>query len=324
MACANFQIWVLVDDRVGGANQAIELAKKLEKKFEIKQVEYNSFVRLPNSLLSLFPIHIKKSTLNELKSAPAPEVIISYGRRIAPLALYLKKKMGGKIKIIQIMKPDVDPEEFELIILPQHDTFNYILPNVIRVIGALNNIQDQSDKQQESFNANYPNIDKFIAVTIGGSTKSYQLNLANAKSLANILYFISENNSLLLFISFSRRTPVYIKNYFKNTFLEPHIIYDPESKKANPYPAMLNNAEYIISTADSISMCSEAASTGKPLYIFCPDNFKLQKHNFFIQQLVDLGVARRLEDDTKFLEKYEYKPLSEITRIAKVIKEYHL
>ena len=87
---------------------------------------------------------------------------------------------------------------------------------------------------------------------------------------------------------------------------------------------MLNNAEYIISTADSISMCSEAASTGKPLYIFCPDNFKLQKHNFFIQQLVDLGVARRLEDDTKYLKKYEYKPLSEITRIAKVIKEYHL
>jgi len=321
MNSMNPQIWVLVDNRVGGANQAIELAKKLGKSFETKPIEYNSFARLPNSLLSLFPIHIKKATLTALKNDRPPGIIISYGRRIAPLALHLKRKLKGDIKIIQIMRPDIDPKEFEFIILPQHDSFNYVLPNVVRIIGALNNVKDKCLEGQELFNSNHPNIGKFIAVVIGGSTKRYSLNMANAKSLANTLYMISENHSLRLLISFSRRTPVSIKNYFKNTFKSPNIIYDPGIGKDNPYPAMLSIAEYIVATADSISMCSEAASTGKPLYIFCPENFKLQKHNFFIQQLVDIGAARRLEDNADHLEKYEYTPLSEITRVARIINE---
>jgi len=315
------RIWVLVDNRVGNANQAIELAEKLGEKFEIKYIEYNNFAKLPNSLLSLFPIHVKKSVLVKLKGEQIPELIISSGRRTASLALHLKKISKSVTKIIQIMRPNLDPKEFELIILPQHDSFNYTLPNIVRIIGALTDVQGKFAKMQGEFEDRYPDINKFIAVIIGGSTKNYRLTLESAKLLADRLSAVSDNHSLSLFITFSRRTPESVKNYFKSNFSWPDIIYDPANEGPNPYPAILQKAEYVISTTDSISMCSEAASTGKPVYVFCPANFKLKKHNFFIQQLVDLGIVRRLETTTNYLEKYEYQPLSEITKVADIIKD---
>lgn len=314
-------VWVLVDNRIGNANQAIELAQKIGKEYEIKNIEYNSLGFLPSCLLGIFPIHIKKSVLSNLKKDPLPGVVISAGRRTAALALYLKKLSNGKLKIIQIMRPNIKPTEFDLIILPQHDSFNYTLPNIVRVIGALTNVQDKIKKSQSNFDTKYPEIKNYIAVIIGGSTKGYKLTLENAQLLSKTLTNISKNHSLPLFITFSRRTPPLVKNHFTQNFVWPNVIYDPLSGETNPYPAILGRAEYIISTTDSISMCSEAVSTGRPVYVFCPPSFKLRKHSYFIQQLVDLGLARRLELSVNNLEKYDYAPLAEISKVAEIINK---
>ena len=314
-------VWVLVDKRVGNANQAIELAQTIGKKYEIKKIEYNSFGSLPNYFLNIFPIHIKKTVLTSLTNEPLPDVIISAGRRTAVLALYFKKLSNARIKIIQIMRPNIKTNQFDLIILPQHDSFNYTLPNIVRIIGALTNVRDKIQKSQSDFDSKYPDIKHYIAVIIGGSTKGYKLTLDNAELLSKTLTNISQSHSMPLFITFSRRTPDVVKSHFIQNFVWPHIIYDPLSEDANPYPAILGRAEYIISTTDSISMCSEAVSTGKPVYVFCPPSFKLKKHNYFIQQLVDLGLARRLDLSANNLEKYNYEPLTEISKVAEIINK---
>jgi hypothetical protein len=218
------------------------------------------------------------------------------------------------------MRPNLKPQGFEMIILPQHDSFNHALPNVVRILGALTNIQGKIVKTRDEFKSKYPEIGKFIAVIIGGSTKNYTLTLEAAKRLGEVLVVVSNNHSLPLFISFSRRTPNNVKKYFREKFTWPHIIYDPADEGFNPYPAMLNQAEYVVATTDSISICSEVAGTGKPIYVFSPDGFKLKKHNFFIQQLVDLGIVRRLELTASYLEKYDYDPLSEVKKVATLIK----
>lgn len=315
------KIWVLVDNRLGNANQALALADKLADNYQIKKIHYNCLVNLPNFVLGLWPIHIKKSILNELAAEDAPDIIISAGRRTASLAVYLKKLSKNKSKIIQIMRPGLDPSEFELIILPQHDNYQYTLPNVVRVIGALNNIQTHMPAAKAMLEDNYPDIKHFIAVIIGGSNRRYNFTLKNAKILANSLKTISENHSLPLFITFSRRTPKQIKEIFKEFFLWPNVIYDPEEDLPNPYPGIIGAAEYIVTTTDSISMCSEAASTGRPIYVFCPANFTLKKHRFFIQQLVDLNIVQRLDSSTSFLVKYNYAPLHEIDKVAEIVKK---
>ena len=317
----NNDILVFVDKRTGNANQAIALANSISDQYDIVEVEYNRLAKLPNSILSLWPIHIKRSVLTQINKANLPKVIISSGRRPAALAVHLKRLSKGKTKIIQIMKPNIRPEEFEMIILPQHDIFNKTLPNIVRIIGALNDVKNRLGSSKQELKLMYPELKSFIAVVVGGSSKSFNFTKENGITLRDSVSRLSDSHSKPLFITFSRRTPEYTKKLFRKQFNFPHIIYDPADGTRNPYPAIIGTAEYIVTTTDSISMCCEAAATGTPIYAFCPENFKARKHRFFLQQLIDLGMIRRLEPNTTYLEKYTYQPLDEISKVAQIIKE---
>lgn len=316
-----YDIWILLDNRTGNDNQAIALAEEIGLGYEIKNIKYNFFGKLPNFLFKFNPFHINKTILNSLDFNKLPKIIISSGRRTAPLALYLKKKSNNNLKIVQIMKPNTATSEFDLVIIPQHDNIREISPNIIKIIGALCNIKLKLEIGGEELYKHYPDIKNFIAVVIGGDTKKYKFTTSIAELFSEILTKISLNHASPFFISFSRRTPRAVKEIIKKHFPWPHAIYDPDQDGYNPYIGMLSKADYIITTADSISICSEVASTGKPLYIFCPNKFKLKKHRFFIQQLIDLGIARKIEESTNFLETYSYKPLYEVKKVAEIIKK---
>ncbi|MCC8416589.1 MAG: mitochondrial fission ELM1 family protein [Rickettsia endosymbiont of Gnoriste bilineata] len=357
------KIWVLADSRVGNVNQAIALAEKLGLGYQLKPIEYNFWGKLPNFLLALSPIHVKKQLLQSWEMEGFPDLIISAGRRTASLASYLKHKSAGKVKIVQIMHPNLPFKQFDIIILPHHDKVSREElctndKNILRITGALNNVQAKIQAGGIELRKNYPYLKQFISVIIGGNSKNYQFTDENAREFAAILSNLTIVNSgefgarndgatpisnrralsnnvtnfssidyknqdekHTLFISFSRRTPNSAKQIIKNKVPSSAIIYDPteEEAKPNPYFGMLAQADYIISTADSISMCSEAASTGKPLYIFCPSNFKSPKHLAFTQNLLELGIAKILDKSVIQLENYNYAPLNEVEKIANII-----
>ncbi len=314
-------IWVLVDSRIGNANQAIDLARKISSFSVIKEIKYNILSKLPSIFYKFYPIHIKRSVLHELRKQELPDVIISSGRRTGALAVFLKKIAKHEIKIIQIMRPCISADFFEMIILPQHDVFKESTANVYRIVGALNNVQEKIKNTIDDFRRHHPTLQNFIAVLVGGSTKKNKMTISDAAILVSNLENISINHSANLFISFSRRTPADVKKYIKSKLNKEHVIYDPAIDGNNPYPAFIALADYIIITADSISMCSEAAATGKPLYIYTPDGFTSKKHRYFAQQLIDLGYAKQLKKDTDFLKKYEYEPLNELENVVTEIKK---
>lgn len=316
----NAEIWLLVDNRAGTKVQALALAEAMKLGYEIKNINYNIFARLPNILLMLHPIHIKREFFASLNLTRLPKIIISAGRRTAPLALYLKKKSANKLHVIQIMRPDCYYAKFDFIVIPQHDNIRQESANIIRIIGSLNNVKAKIATDSKELYNHYPEIKQFIAVMVGGNSKNYQFNNNDAILLSSLLAKISRDHSLPLFISFSRRTSWQVKEIIRANFTLPNIVYDPEEGQFNPYYAMLGCADYIISTADSISMCSEVASSGKPLYIFLPDNFQSQKHRAFIEQLINLGIARKFDSSIKRLEDYSYKPLDEVEKISAMIK----
>ena len=317
------RIWVLVDHRLGNAHQAIELADAISSNVEIKNVKYNLLSKLPNCILNFYPLHIKNSILLNLRNQPLPEMIISAGRRTAVLALYLKRLTRSKssVKIIQIMGPDIRSQEFDLVILPEHDTSYYQFAKTTRILGALTNIHKKIQASSNDFITHYPYAKNFIAVMIGGSSKGYTMTLETIKILIHTLSNISKTQQLPLFITFSRRTPQNIKDYCTKTIGKSNIIYDPHNNQYNPYPGMLGEAKYIVTTIDSISMCSEATGTGLPVYVFCPDNFKLKKHLMFNKSLIDRKIIKELSIDIKKLEQYKYHPLTEIKRVAQIVKQ---
>ncbi|WP_032139324.1 mitochondrial fission ELM1 family protein [Rickettsia tamurae] len=342
------KIHVLADDRTGNTHQAIALAEKLTEEYTTIKLEYNCLAKLPNFLLKYYPIHIKSELLQNIMAKPLPDMIITAGRRTAVLAFYLKKKFKD-IKLIQIMQPSLPYDAFNAVILPYHDLSNSqnVIPwldhgiqkkikedwiprsshgmTIIPINGAINNITDKFVAANLELQKHYPNLKQFIAVIIGGNNKKFNFNEDEAVLFSSLLNKIYTNQQIPFLISFSRRTPQTVKSIIKNNMPSSTIIYDPnEDAGYNLYIAMLAKAKYIISTADSISMCSEAASSGKPLYIFCPPNFNSSKHKIFIKQLVEQKIARIFDKSVIALEEYSYKPLNEAERVAEIIKSLGL
>lgn len=317
--------WVIIDSRKGNANQAIGLAEALNIPFEIKEITYNFLANLPNNIIGKYNWHVNLKR-SDLLTPPFPQLIISSGRRIAPIATRIKSQ-SPSTKIIQLLRPYYKEKLFDLIILPQHDIFLHKSANIFRTIGAINQINpDLIHRATGEFKKRFlfNNDQKVIAVFIGGNNKKFQFSKNDSKILTEILENLYYVHGAQLYITFSRRTPKHTKKYITQAFGEDHFIYDPIEGGYNPYHAMLGLADYIITTSDSISMCSEAASSGKPLYIYSPKSFNSPKHKYFLQQLVDLGIARKLSSQIEILEHYTYSPLNEGEKVAEFIREYIL
>ena len=88
-------------------------------------------------------------------------------------------------------------------------------------------------------------------------------------------------------------------------------------KKA--YLSSLALADYIIVTCDSTSMISEAAVTGKPVYIaMMKPNRSIRRFKSFYNQFKELGIIKELTDS---IDSWSYDKLDEVNRIAPLIKE---
>lgn len=315
---ATEEVWVLADDRPGNFNQAIGIAEALGKPYTIKKVRYNRYAKLPNILRQGKWLGID-TVQSDALTPPWPALVLSAGRKTAPVACHIKRSSGGATRIVQIMGPGYPFAPYDMVVLPQHDNGKPSSQCFI-TIGAPNKITPSllaaaKKEWQEKF-VNLPEYK--IALLIGGSTRHAPFTPSHA------LQFAREANALLadkqgaFLISTSRRTDEAVKETLIGALEHPFYFYDYTVEEKNPYFGYLALAECIVVTGDSISMCSEACSTGKPVYIFAPPEMVPSKYKAFHQSLYKGGYAKPLTGDKTF---WQYTPLAEAQVVAQAIKE---
>ena len=320
-------IWIIADHRPGTYNQAIALAESLNYKYQIINLKYNYFSKIPNFFLKYFIRYLDKNSYNEIKRiitncSYCPKFIISSGRRSANVALYLKKYFN-KSKIIQIMNPQLNFKKFDLVILPKHDKISSKkIDNLITTIGSLSRVDDNIIKnEQQKFQEFFNKIDKkIIVLLIGGNSKNNFYEDDSLKKLAIQISTISKNMNCHLLLLNSRRTSQEnIKIFLQNLHCEYDFFDWHQLKNNNPYLASLGFADYFVVCGDSISMISECCSTGKPVYIFDEKKISSKKHRLFHQQLYQQNYALKLENNCDKLINFPIKKLQESKRISTFI-----
>ena len=113
------------------------------------------------------------------------------------------------------------------------------------------------------------------------------------------------------------RTPKNIIQKAQNYFDKNQIIIPNVDKKA--YLSSLKLADHIIVTCDSTSMISEAAITGKPIYVVQMPTIKNnQRFKDFFNLFESLNIIKNLETS---VESWDYKKLDETNRISSYIKD---
>ena len=115
----------------------------------------------------------------------------------------------------------------------------------------------------------------------------------------------------------SMRTPKNTIQSAKEFFGENHTVIEQVDKKA--YLSALALSEFIVVTCDSSSMISEAALTGKPLYVaMIPPSKKDTRFKKFRKLFERMNVIREFDDKLEF---WEYEKLDETKRIAYELKK---
>ncbi|MBS0236225.1 MAG: mitochondrial fission ELM1 family protein [Proteobacteria bacterium] len=295
-------VWLLVDKYVGNSNQARALARIMGwDHAEEKLLEYSNLALLPN-FLQVGLSSLDKSTAALLRGVQEPpKIIVSAGRRAACVAVALKKLYPG-VKLVQIMGPQCGFHNFSIIILPEHDRKAWVRypSNVHFHHGAIvhfdpKNLANAADELRKRLQHKGP----YITLLLGGSTKNTPFTIEQFRELWAHASACASTAGAMLLISSSRRTPPGVLAVLERelrTSQTPYYYYAYGSPEPNPYLGMLGLADYMMITADSISMCSECCLTGKPTYIYLPDAIKGSKHWRFAHGLIVSGQAGRLSN----------------------------
>jgi len=243
----------------GMISQVEGLAKALDLDFTHHTVELNSFWKLfPPKLTPVSQKVFKKINVEDY------DVIISCGRKSVIPSIYLKKISSKKITNIHIQDPKVNLDNFNYIIAPEHDGLHG--KNVFSTKGAIHyltkkEIENNTDYLKNKLNDNKEN---FLLI-LGGPTKHYDYSNENISNILSLFNNLVEKNNLQGIIVPSTRTPKNIIELSKNKSGRTSLVIEEIDKKA--YLSSLSLAKYIAVTCDSTSMISEAALTGKPIYV---------------------------------------------------------
>ena len=293
----------------GMVSQVEGLAKALNLSYKHQTIRLKPFWNFIPPILSPISENLVKE-----KFICDSKVIISCGRKSIIPSIALKKRLGKNVFTIHIQNPKVSFKNFDLIISPEHD--NIKGSNVITTIGAIHYLTKKEIKENSNYLGLKKEKKKLVAFIIGGPNKYYNYSEEAVHHIFNKVKALFTPDKYRIIIIPSYRTPENIIKKAYNTFNFNNHVLRTVDKKA--YLSALAISDYIVVTCDSTSMISEAAVTGKPVYIAM---MKSVKNNYrfknFYTKLNKLGITRELSNN---IDSWSYENLDEVNRIAPLIK----
>jgi len=292
-------VMVLTDAKAGHFNQALAVAEMIEKalgsmlearkikekpivKIQTIEVKFkNKFTKLLLNLSSIFASKrcqgclkclkfcLIKESFEAVRNAYA-DIVISCGSSTTAANLFLKYENNAKN--IVIMKPGFGRgKKIDLIILPRHDVRPVgegLKPspthNVLVTEGAPNRIRATSDEGRATNNS--------IGLLIGGDAKGFRLKKEDVEKVVDEVMRISEEKNLDIFLSTSRRTSPQIDELLKEKLgNNKHcklLVIANEKNIDGAIADIFGLSELVIISQESMSMISEAASSGRYAIVF--------------------------------------------------------
>ena len=245
-----------------------------------------------------------------------PDIIISAGNSVSAVTYLLAKE--NQAKSVVLMRPgNLGLNKFDLVIMPRHDRpqgrglasnrqshkpqGHTCLParrkNVVITEGALNLI-DQDYLNERSERLSRSGLIKgrlsslTIGVLIGGSSKNFSISIEAITRVIIQLKKIAEQLNADILISTSRRTANEVETVIKDQLANyPRcklLIIANENNHPDAIGGILGLSSIIISSPESISMVSEAVTSGKYVVVFKLRGLS-RKHQFFLRNYQNKG-----------------------------------
>jgi len=304
---------LLTEGMHGMISQVEGMAKALEVEYSHKIVRLSfPWNLIPPKFTPISQIILKDKiyiTENE-----TPDLIISCGRKSVIPSIFLKRK-NSKIFTIHVQNPKVNFKNFDVIVAPEHD--NLKGDNIYSSKGAIHYITELEINKARQYLVDKIKSDKIVALILGGPNKYYSFDTNQIINIFNQIKSIFVSDGYKVIIIPSMRTPKEIIDLATREMGSCGHVVNKIDKQA--YLSAYALANYVIVTCDSTSMISEAATSGKPIFVA---HMKEKKNNYRFKKFFDLfkqiGITRDLGEK---VETWTYKKHNEAERIGKLIRD---
>jgi len=304
---------LLTEGMHGMISQVEGMAKALNMEYIHETVRLNfPWNLIPPKLTPVSNAILKnKIYLNENDNV---DIIISCGRKSVVPSVILKKN-NPKIFTIHIQDPKVSLSNFDVIVAPEHDGLNG--NNVYSSKGAIHYITKSEIDKTKSYLMKNINNEKVVSLILGGPNKYYKFDNDQLINIFNMIKsnFVSKGYSVIVIPSM--RTP---KDSIELAIREMgtcgHVVKGIDKQA---YLSAYALANYVVVTCDSTSMISEAATSGKPIFVA---HMKPKKNNYRFQKFFrlfrEMGIIRDLGEK---VETWTYNKHNEAERIGNLIRD---
>ena len=309
--------WIITTGNFGTENLCLGLAVLLGVKAKVKRIS----ARFPWSVLppvlwlnSLEALDVQSK---EQLVEPWPDLVIGASRLAAAPVAFLKKKLGKKMTTIFLQNPHLNLNAFDVVIAPQHDGLSG--KNLITIQGALHNVtpsllKKEGIKWARILPKDFPR--PWVTILLGGNSRHHTMDLDTMEYYGSELRHLVQRNPMSFLITASRRTPPEAVQAFKTALGDSHVFLW-NGLGDNPYYGFLALGDFILVTNDSVSMLSEAASVGKPLYTLNLEGGS-RRLDKFQEDLMAQGICRPFEGE---LETWDTKPVDAQATLLQQLKK---
>lgn len=307
--------WILSDGKPGTESQCLGLARALGLVPQWRRVRLQGLWRHLHPKLRVCQSRALAPESDPLLP-PWPKVLITGGRQAVASAVWIKRQAGEALVSLMVQDPRISARPFDLIICPEHDRRRG--QKVISTLGSLHRLRQED---LTAARAHWPALGALpaprVAVLVGGSGGGYVLEPQTTGLLADRLMREHQRLGGSLLVTTSRRTgadnAAILQARLKDV---PGVFVQPEDTSAPPLAALLGWADATLVTQDSVTMVSEAALLGRPLYLVdLPGG--AAKFTQFYEALVERDIARPL---TEAVDLGWGTVLDETARVAGVIR----
>lgn len=302
-------IWILSEGSPGHVSQSLGLAAAIAEKVavSIHQLETRpQFGGLGRTLVRHLRmgksgrpltdsfLRTRLALTPDPASLPKPDLIISSGGKGVFAARTLAVRHGAPFVFLGERKP-YPPQWFHTVFTPSAletascDIRMDIIPTKINPDLVREAAAAWTDKP----------AGRLWAMLIGGPSRSHRYQPGEWEQLAADMADLARRLGIRWLVTTSRRTGREIESLLREK-LAPEVVADavwwchePQKKLA----AYLGAAERLWVTQDSVSMVTEAASTGKPVVVIRPSETPFPPTSFmpgYLENLESLGLIQRL------------------------------
>ena len=258
------RIWVIAGNRKGDDAQVYALAEELGLPFETRKLRYNWRFWLRGKYMGASAVSVERELREKTLVPPWPDLIILVGKRAVPVARWVQEQSGERTRLVLIGHPRVPPETFDLIFT----TRQYLTPDAPSVrlqpvaMSRYRQPPEVSDEER-SWLASLPR--PHFLLMLGGETRHWKIRRSYIADVAAKLAHRAHRADGSLIAVRSARTSDdildEIERHLEGAKCEWRVVRHDFPR----FPVLLNCADLLIPTADSISMISESVITGKPV-----------------------------------------------------------